>query len=64
MRCVVVCTAWLLLAGHIAAQTELKTRNVVLIVCDGLRWQEVFLGPEHALMDKKHGGVSHVEALR
>ncbi len=64
MRWVVVFTAWLFVAGHAAAQTDLKTRNIVLIVCDGLRWQEVFLGPDHALMDKKHGGVSGVAALR
>ena len=25
--------------------STLKTRNVVLIVIDGLRWQEVFHGP-------------------
>lgn len=59
-----VCAAWLLLAGLANAQTELKTRNVVLIVCDGLRWQEVFLGPEHALMNKKYGAVNDVAALR
>ena len=64
LRWIAVVTAWLLLSGSAAAQAELKTRNVVLIVCDGLRWQEVFLGPERALMDKKRGGVSDVAALR
>lgn len=63
-RLAIVVTACLLLSGSEAAQAEPKTRNVVLIVCDGLRWQEVFLGPEHALMDKKRGGVSDVAALR
>jgi hypothetical protein len=41
-----------------------KTRSVVLIVLDGLRWQEVFDGPDHALMDEKLGGVQNLEALR
>jgi len=43
---------------------ELKTRAVVLIVLDGLRWQEVFDGPDHALMDEKHGGAQDVKQLR
>ncbi|HZO23111.1 MAG TPA: hypothetical protein VFB37_11475 [Steroidobacteraceae bacterium] len=34
----------------------LKTRNVVLIVSDGLRWQEVFTGADPLLLDAKHGG--------
>lgn len=32
------------------------TETVVLIVSDGLRWQEVFTGAEEALLDEKHGG--------
>ncbi|MGZ4731402.1 MAG: hypothetical protein ACXVZH_04600 [Terriglobales bacterium] len=35
----------------------LKTRNVVLIVSDGLRWQEIFTGADSTLMDSEHGGV-------
>jgi hypothetical protein len=42
----------------------LKTRAVVLIVMDGFRWQEVFDGPEHDLMDEKHGGAQDVKQLR
>ena len=34
-----------------------KTRNVVLIVTDGLRWQEVFTGADRSLMNAEHGGV-------
>ncbi|HEX3849071.1 MAG TPA: alkaline phosphatase family protein [Steroidobacteraceae bacterium] len=33
-----------------------KTRNVVLIVSDGLRWQEVFTGADEPLLDDKNGG--------
>ncbi len=39
------------------AFAELKTRNVVLIVLDGVRWQEVFTGADPALLDEKHGGI-------
>jgi hypothetical protein len=35
----------------------LKTRNVVLIVSDGLRWQEIFAGADRSLMDTDHGGI-------
>jgi len=33
-----------------------KTRTVVLIVSDGLRWQEIFTGAEEALLNDKDGG--------
>jgi len=46
------------------AQSSLKTRNVVLIVTDGLRWQEVFTGADSALMDREHGRVDDTTALR
>jgi hypothetical protein len=38
------------------------TENVVLIVSDGLRWQEVFTGAEAALLDQKTGGSWSSEA--
>jgi hypothetical protein len=34
-----------------------RTRNVVLIVSDGLRWQEIFTGADAALLNDKHGGI-------
>jgi hypothetical protein len=34
-----------------------KTRNVVLIVADGLRWQEIFTGADASLLNSKYGGV-------
>jgi len=43
------------LASSLWAQR--KTRNVVLIVSDGLRWQEVFSGADPSLLDEKHGGI-------
>ena len=39
-----------------------KTRNVVLIVTDGLRWQELFRGAERALVSNKPGGVRDTTA--
>ena len=33
-----------------------KTQNIVLIVSDGLRWQEVFQGADPLLLDAKNGG--------
>ena len=45
-----------------ASRPGLKTRNVVLIVCDGLRWQEVFTGAEDALINEKNGGIWVPEA--
>ena len=50
----------LVLAFGFAAQSswaQLKTRNVVLIVSDGLRWQEVFSGADPDLLNEKHGGI-------
>jgi Metalloenzyme superfamily len=51
------------ISSHAAAQsaaapsTASKTRNVVLIVSDGLRWQEIFTGADTTLMDSEHGGI-------
>jgi dienelactone hydrolase len=59
--------ALLLLAGAAApwalAAPAPRTRNVVLITTDGLRWQEVFGGADESLM-RKEAGVSDPGALR
>jgi hypothetical protein len=47
-----VCNA----AAPAAAVAPRKTQNVVLIVSDGLRWQEVFTGAEEDLLNDKEGG--------
>jgi len=39
-----------------AAAQAGTTQTVVLIVSDGLRWQEVFDGADATLLDEKHGG--------
>jgi hypothetical protein len=47
------------------AQAQALTHNVVLIVSDGLRWQEVFTGADPTLLNEKDGGIwESAEALR
>ena len=55
--------AWLCAARGVAAQAT-RTRNVVLVVSDGLRWQEVFAGADSALIDRQDGGVGDTASLR
>jgi hypothetical protein len=43
--------------AHRVSTAQQKTRAVVLIVSDGLRWQEVFTGADPGLLDSKHGGI-------
>jgi Metalloenzyme superfamily len=40
----------------------LRTRNVVLIVSDGLRWQEIFTGADPILLNEQNGGIWDKEA--
>jgi len=44
--------AVLLLAAVSSAQENRKTRNLIFVTCDGLRWQEVFRGTEAGLLEK------------
>jgi hypothetical protein len=39
------------------AAPALKTRNVLLVTIDGVRWEEVFRGADPALMSHEFGGV-------
>ena len=48
----------------LSAQESHKTENVILVMTDGLRWQEVFRGAESRLMTKKRGKVSDVKKLK
>ena len=38
--------------------------NVVLVLIDGMRWQETFRGAEEGLLDRKRGGVAEPEKVR
>ena len=39
-------------------------RRVILVLVDGLRWQEVFTGAEETLLNKEFGGAADSKALR
>ena len=52
----------LLTCTPLHAQAPLRTRNVVLIVSDGLRWQEVFTGADASLLNEANGGSWEKEA--
>jgi Type I phosphodiesterase / nucleotide pyrophosphatase len=41
-----------------------QTENVLFVMTDGLRWQEVFSGADEALLNKERGGVADVKALK
>jgi len=51
-----------LLAVEPAYAQSAKTRNVVLIVSDGFRWQEVFNGADETLLNEANGGIWDKEA--
>lgn len=65
-RMLLLCLALLWPSGRPAAAgpAPSKTENVVVIVIDGLRWQEVFRGAETALVSDKPGGVEDVDATK
>jgi len=49
--------------GSVALGATLKTRNVVLITTDGLRWEEVFQGADRSVMNKEFGNVGNADTL-
>jgi hypothetical protein len=57
-----VAVAALAVLASLGAQT--KTRNVVLVTADGLRWQELFSGIDPLLMNEKAAAMSNAERLR
>lgn len=63
-RPLVLSLIFLVAAAAAAAQPARKTENVVVIVTDGLRWQEVFGGAEAALISSKPGGVEDEAATK
>jgi hypothetical protein len=54
----------LLLLGVSAMSEPLKTRNVVFVVSDGLRWQEVFNGIDPVLMKDKSSNWLEAKELK
>jgi predicted AlkP superfamily pyrophosphatase or phosphodiesterase len=64
-RFVLLVAIALFYAAVAAAQTtKTKTRNVIFVMTDGLRWQEVFSGADAALMNKENGKVVDVNGLK
>ncbi|HSI13371.1 MAG TPA: alkaline phosphatase family protein [Chthoniobacter sp.] len=53
----------LLLGATVLRAAEAKTRHILFVTTDGLRWQEVFRGAEQAMMNKEEGGVPDAAAL-
>jgi len=51
-------------ANNQATTGKLKTENVLLVMLDGLRWQEVFTGAAEELLNKNRGGVRDVADMR
>jgi hypothetical protein len=54
----------ILAVGSLSTAAERKTKNIIFVMTDGLRWQEVFQGADPELMNKENGAVSDVPALR
>jgi hypothetical protein len=49
--------------GALPLDAQRRTENVVLVVTDGLRWQEVFRGAERRLISRTPGGVDDTTAI-
>jgi hypothetical protein len=47
-----------------AGTRKTRTRNILLVTSDGLRWQEIFGGADLALMNKENGGVEKPKVLQ
>ncbi len=47
-----------------AAEPALKTRNVILVMTDGLRWQELFQGADAALLNEEDGRVANLKDFK
>ncbi len=59
----VVALLSLALTGQMLAGRATDERHVVLIMIDGLRWQEVFRGLDDSLATKERGNVTDAQAL-
>ena len=58
---VVLCSTALFAAP---ATKRHQTENVILVMTDGLRWQEVFQGADASLINKENGEVADVPSLQ
>jgi hypothetical protein len=64
MRVRILFSVAILGIASVATAAERKTKNVIFVMTDGLRWQEVFNGADPELMNKDNGAVTDIPALR
>jgi hypothetical protein len=66
MRVVVVACLALLVDTRFcdSAEPGTKTENVLLVMLDGVRWQEIFRGAEESLINKERGGIEKPEEVQ
>jgi hypothetical protein len=62
--CGAILLGWSATCGAAQPADSRATENVILLMTDGLRWQEVFTGAEESLLTKEPGGVKDVEGLK
>ena len=62
----VILTVLALACGRsvLAAPPDTNTQNVLFVMLDGLRWQEVYRGAEESLLNKERGGIEKAEEVR
>jgi hypothetical protein len=53
-----------LVTSALLKAADYKTKNIVLVTADGLRWQEVFRGIDPLLMDLEESGMKGAEDLK
>ena len=58
------CTRRVPCRDGLRAQQTTKTRNVILVTIDGMRWQEIFNGADPALIESRDGGVRAPTTLK
>lgn len=61
---VLLSAAAVLASAVLNAQESHKSENIIFVMTDGLRWQEVFRGADDSLINKKYGKVADVTRLR
>lgn len=54
-----VAVAFLAVSSSVAAEPR-RTENVIVVMLDGIRWQDLFQGADEGLLSKERGGVSNV----
>jgi len=59
-----VARLFILVCAACALSAAQNTRNIIFVMTDGLRVQELFSGAEDKLIHKEHGTVKDAEALR